>query len=84
MPTITVYRQWIRAPETGDDGRKTGYYSLNASGRGRPIAEINGPITLLVKHYGPIKLDMAVLDDGTYSLRDALNFARAGTHSLRL
>jgi hypothetical protein len=39
---------------------------------------------VIKEHCGTISVDMAKLDDGTYCLRDAVAFARAGTHGLSL
>ena len=84
MTTVTISKQWIGEWMEGDTTRASGYYALNASGKGKPVAEISGNIEIVVEHCGKIAVDMAKLDNGTYCLRDAVDFARAGTHGLSI
>lgn len=82
--TVTISKQWINERMEGDTTRNSGYIALNASGKGKPYITISGNIEIVVWHCGSIKIDMAKLDNGTYCLRDAVDFARAGTHGLAI
>ena len=82
--TVTISKQWINERMEGDTTRNSGYIALNASGKGKPYITISGNIEVVVEHCGTIAVDMAKLDTGAYCLRDAVEFARAGTHGLSI
>lgn len=69
------------------DGRPHSYTTYNASGRGKLVATIAGPVELV---RSPIPCstqtaDLGLLDDGkAYCLRDVLEFARRGERGLSI
>lgn len=77
---VTICKQWINQRMEGDTTRNSGYIALNASGKGKPYLTITGQIQIVVD----MGCDMAKLDNGTYALRDAVDFARAGTNGLSI
>jgi hypothetical protein len=63
----------------GENGPSS-YKALNISGRGKLVATVTGPMTA-AKHYNA---DMVSMDDGTWALRDILDFAKAGLRGLSM
>ena len=82
--TIKVSEQWISERMEGDTDRNSGYYALNASGNGKLIETIVGAIEVVVVRCGAFAVELAKIEGRTYSLRAAVDFARAGTHGLSI
>lgn len=82
--TINISEQWINERMEGDTDRASGYYALNASGKGKLIETIVGALEIVVVRCGAVAVELAKIEGRTYSLRDAVDFARAGTHGLSI
>jgi DNA-directed RNA polymerase subunit RPC12/RpoP len=64
-----------------EEGRSNGYDGYNVSGKGRFIAEIDGPVSKCDLGDG---VDGGHLNDGRYALRDVLSYARLGLKGLQV
>lgn len=77
---LTISQTWV--PTIDEDGARSGYHALNASGKGTLVAVVAGPVAKeILGHSGN---DGGRLDDGVYVLRDILAFARRGERGLSI
>lgn len=76
---IAISQTWVHT--INEDGERSGYHALNASGKGTRVALVAGPVT---KDSLGHDSDGGRLDDGVYVLRDILAFARRGERGLSI